>query len=1227
MTTMTVDGRRRSTRRILVPFLAAILLATAGIVAGTPVTPVGPVAADEPPGPVAITEAPPLDWEFKGSWAAYAGPPATSGGVSLVVAPSGLYDLLWDFDHGTYDASTGTTVLQYRGTVHWTKYPLRDFPQFTPPGYTGSMDLPILDVSLTDPLVTISRDRADIVVDAISRHRDTMEIREFPGTSVVSLDVSAAVPVVTGTTTTWSDLVATGGSGSGDAFDGSYPPGLVIDPVSFSYTGPGGAPDFSDAFDAPGTAKLEEVQNEILYSNALDVSPTMWWYDEAGRIAHWRHQDFETGDQIYRAFSLDTMSWVGEPWVLTSGDPIAPSVVRFADPARGRAYYQSGQNIRWVGFDTTTGTYETGALAQPFPVTTAPANSSYAWDRVNHRAMNIRRVVPAGVGSTNYDAHVWTVATFTETDPDVWSRREYALPSFPTGMNQNGYVTSALASNGQVHMAGLPDGSLVVLGSRQLASSAPGTYPTAYRVVLADDGTATRQAVAGTDVPNSTNAYERIMTGPDGNMVLLRRSGPDVVMQRLRWDPATSTLTGGPVIEVPGVSVTSVAHIAIDPNDGTVWLGDEQGRRLVGVGDEAIVADQYVPHRHPRGGWIFVGPDSTVYAQSNDGSQPQFGGSMTLGIGKHRRLGYSPTVTGDPVPAAVALGVGVASEEVTFTSTAEGEPAPGRQWQVKAPRSARFADIAGETGETLTVAAKPGMDGSEYRALYTNAAGRIASAPAVLSVDHAPVITFQPLDAAVLEGEDAVFGLIASGTPEAEVTWQRYAGGFWWNIGPDDDGLTAEDGRLVVTATNVDQDGARFRARLRNEVGTVHTRTATLSVTERVVDRQFVVGGDLEWGTRESFRRYIVGPIAHGEITVEAPASTTDTGTYLFPADDGTVEDLAVEAGFDGAVRFTGHSTAGVPALDMRISDVRLAIDGQDGTLVADVVSRGLEDGELTTYDDVALAGLDLSGVTPTPVTGGLRWADVPATLTTEGAPAFADFYPAGDPLDPVSFTLSLSDDPSEPPADPRTPAESFVTAALADFLGAEPTEEQVAAAVTQVEASGKPTFLRSLTTSEAWLGAIVDGLYQDTLGRPADDAGAAFWVGRLRAGWSVARVAASLYASPEYDDGLGGDDSSWVTDLYTKILGRTPDDGGLAYWTAETRRRGRGIVALRFYQSDESARTRVTGLYRDLLGRDPEPGGVAYWSRRVVGEGDLTLAVHLAHSAEYQRRAERRYP
>ncbi|MGE4428474.1 MAG: HtaA domain-containing protein [Solirubrobacteraceae bacterium] len=165
------------------------------------------------------------------------------------------------------------------------------------------------------------------------------------------------------------------------------------------------------------------------------------------------------------------------------------------------------------------------------------------------------------------------------------------------------------------------------------------------------------------------------------------------------------------------------------------------------------------------------------------------------------------------------------------------------------------------------------------------------------------------------------------------------------------------------------------------------------------------VGGVADWGVKESFRKYIAGPIAHGTITVGDGATQTSSGTFRFPATAERDTASGTDWRYGGTVTFDGHGGQ----LHMELRNPRVVLDaaGTAGTLYADVTSRSLSAGTTIDYPGVAFASLDptkgqrtVSGPTTT-------WSGVPATLTAAGAPAFADFYAAGQELDPVTFSLT----------------------------------------------------------------------------------------------------------------------------------------------------------------------------------------------------------------------------
>lgn len=202
----------------------------------------------------------------------------------------------------------------------------------------------------------------------------------------------------------------------------------------------------------------------------------------------------------------------------------------------------------------------------------------------------------------------------------------------------------------------------------------------------------------------------------------------------------------------------------------------------------------------------------------------------------------------------------------------------------------------------------------------------------------------------------------------------------------------------------------------------------------------------------------------------------------------------------------------------------------------------------------------------------------------------------------------------------------TMVLAAYHDFYGRAPTNAELSAgtAYPLSGSSGRLTFVTTLAHSSEWISTTVDQLYRNTLGRPGDQPGMTYWIGMLSSSrLTVAQVAAQMYSSDEYFAGFGHSSLTvWVTDLYTKILGRPTDSGGLNYWVGQAQVSGRYKVAYAFYQSIESRSKRVTDLYSTLLDRSPDPGGLAFWAAQIAVTGDLALASNLAASDEYWQNA-----
>lgn len=163
----------------------------------------------------------------------------------------------------------------------------------------------------------------------------------------------------------------------------------------------------------------------------------------------------------------------------------------------------------------------------------------------------------------------------------------------------------------------------------------------------------------------------------------------------------------------------------------------------------------------------------------------------------------------------------------------------------------------------------------------------------------------------------------------------------------------------------------------------------------------------ITWGFKESFRSYISSSIANGswevsgDVGYETPEFTF-TGGSGFLTPDGSLG----EVGFTGGIVFSGHD--GI--LETSLQNPELVVTGpREATLVLDVTGDTMEEVSVNQQNvDFASVIWDGAWETVDSDQGVWRVVDAEVTLTQEGSAAFGT-YPAGEMLDPMSFTLSLT--------------------------------------------------------------------------------------------------------------------------------------------------------------------------------------------------------------------------
>ena len=223
-----------------------------------------------------------------------------------------------------------------------------------------------------------------------------------------------------------------------------------------------------------------------------------------------------------------------------------------------------------------------------------------------------------------------------------------------------------------------------------------------------------------------------------------------------------------------------------------------------------------------------------------------------------------------------------------------------------------------------------------------------------------------------------------------------------------------------------------------------------------------ITGGFLDWGFKESFRSYISSGDGDPPIAASDGASITTNGTFQFPVTGGTYDDEtgAVTVNHGGTVVFSYPSHG----FQVTLANPTVVLDGQGGELLADVeLSSSLPAYEPVTATQAAVALIDTGGAPPRVDGGTVRYSGLNTTITETGQAAFANFYPVGTALDPLSFAFST---------DGSTPAAPTVTATPATGLDPDGATVQVSGTGFDPASPGIYVAFGALAEGQWWLDA-----------------------------------------------------------------------------------------------------------------------------------------------------------
>ncbi|MCU1454609.1 MAG: cell wall-binding protein, partial [Acidimicrobiales bacterium] len=274
-----------------------------------------------------------------------------------------------------------------------------------------------------------------------------------------------------------------------------------------------------------------------------------------------------------------------------------------------------------------------------------------------------------------------------------------------------------------------------------------------------------------------------------------------------------------------------------------------------------------------------------------------------------------------------------------------------------------------------------------------------------------------------------------------------------------------------------------------------------------------------------------------------------------------------------------------------------------------------------------------VGSVAGTPQNVGLTQPAVVTGLTDATAYRFtvAAINSSGPGAD-SAVSASLTPEPWSPNASWT----ALVNGAYADLVGRPPTTSERSTAVQNLTSGAltKGQFIADLRSSNDNVTNVdpVTRLYYAYFLRVPDKGGLQFWIGQKRKGIALADISNAFAASSEFKSRYGTlSNNAFVKQVYTNVLGRLGDPGGINYWTAQLdqKKRTRGQVMIGFSESGEykaKKATSVTVAVLDIaLWQKTPTASVATAQIAVLngGQTTATFAATLLDSLDYATRIE----
>ena len=288
---------------------------------------------------------------------------------------------------------------------------------------------------------------------------------------------------------------------------------------------------------------------------------------------------------------------------------------------------------------------------------------------------------------------------------------------------------------------------------------------------------------------------------------------------------------GKVTIATPGISVTK------QPTSRSVTAGTKATFSVEASG-KGTLSYQWQYRKNASYAWANSGQTGantkTLSVSTNaDMSSLQFRCVVTSSNGQRAysnvvTLAVVPKITTQPKSVTVAP-----DSTAKFTVAATGTGTLTYQWQSRKDSSSAWTN-SGQTGaktKTVSVAAKNGLNGWQFRCVITDGHGQKAYSNAV-TLTVTPHISSQPANKSVTAGTSVTFSVAASGSGTLTYQWQsrKDSSSAWTNSGQ----TGAKTNKLSVTAI-AGLNGWQFRCVVKDGSGRVnYSNAATLSIVPKI---------------------------------------------------------------------------------------------------------------------------------------------------------------------------------------------------------------------------------------------------------------------------------------------------------------------------------------------------------------------------------------------------------